>query len=73
MWGENIKIPKNEILWVQYLVDGKPKYTITSDKLRSVYYLCEVVGEKLVKTKYKNKDPTELDKYVQTKSRFDKE
>ena len=64
MWGENIKIPKNEILWVQYLVDGEPKYAITSDKLRSVYYLCELVDGKLVKTKHKNKDPTQLEKYM---------
>lgn len=59
-----IKVPKNEILWVQHLVDGKPKYAITSDKLRSMYYLCEVVDDKLIKTKHKNKDPTELEKYI---------
>jgi len=62
-----IKPPKNEVIWVQHLIDGEPKYAITSDKFRSIYYLCEVKDGKLAKTKYKSKDPTDLDKYINNK------
>jgi hypothetical protein len=53
-----------EIVWVTYLYNGKPIYIITSTKLRDEYYLYKVENGKYVKTKYKNKDPTELEKYM---------
>ena len=56
--------PKNEIIWVQYLHNGVPVYAITSTKLRDVYYLSEVKDNKLIKTKYKSNDPTELEQYI---------
>lgn len=59
-----IQPPKNEILWVQYLVKGNPKYVITSNKHRNIYYLHEVVDGNLIKTRHKNKDPAELEKYI---------
>lgn len=57
--------PKNEIIWVQYLHNGVPVYAITSTKLRDVYYLSEVKDNKLIKTKYKSNDPTELEQYIE--------
>lgn len=56
--------PPNEIIWVQYLQNEIPIYVITSTKIRDYYYLYEVKDNKLIKTKYKNKDPTELEKYM---------
>lgn len=56
--------PPNEIIWVQYLQNEIPIYVITSTKIRDCYYLYEVKDNKLIKTKYKNKDPTELEKYM---------
>ena len=56
--------PKNEIVWVQYLHDGKPTHVITSTTLRNYYYLYEVKNNALIRTKYKSKDPTELEKYI---------
>ena len=59
--------PPNEIIWVQYLQNERPVYVITSTKIRDCYYLYEVKDNKLIKTKYKNKDPTELEKYMKYK------
>lgn len=59
-----LKPPPNEIIWVQYLQNEIPIYVITSTKIRDYYYLYEVKDNKLIKTKYKNKDPTELEKYM---------
>ena len=59
--------PKNETIWVQYLHNGVPVYAITSTKLRDVYYLYEVKANKLIKTKYKSKDPTELEQHIKHK------
>lgn len=59
-----IKPPKNEIILVQYIKDNKPVYIITSTMLRDTYYLYKVENDKLIKTKYKNKNPTELEKYM---------
>ena len=56
--------PPNEIIWVQYLQNEIPIYVITSTKIRDCYYLYEVKDNKLIKTKHKNKDPTELEKYM---------
>lgn len=58
--------PSNEIIWVQYLQNEIPIYVITSTKIRDYYYLYEVKDNKLIKTKYKNKDPTELEKYMKS-------
>lgn len=49
-----------EISWVRYLVDGKSKYIVTSNQNRDTYYLYEVIGDKAVKTKWKNENPLEL-------------
>ena len=59
--------PPNEIIWVQYLQNEIPIYAITSTIIRDYYYLYEVKDNKLIKTKYKNKDPTELEKYMKYK------
>lgn len=59
--------PPNEIIWVQYLQNEIPIYVITSTKIRDYYYLYEVKDNKMIKTKYKNKDPTELEKYMKYK------
>ena len=42
---EQLGINKNEILWLQYSVDSKLKYLVTSDKFRDTYYLYEVVSQ----------------------------
>ena len=62
--SKGIKPPKNEIILVQYIKDDKPVYIITSTMLRDMYYLYKVENDKLVKTKHKNKTPTELEKYM---------
>ena len=59
--------PPNEIIWVQYLQNEIPIYVITSTKIRDCYYLYEVKDNKLIKTKHKNKDQTELEKYMKYK------
>jgi hypothetical protein len=42
-----IKIPKNQTLWVSYYDSkGNPVKIITSDLLRSKYYLYKITGEK---------------------------
>ena len=64
MTNSTITCPAGERLWVQSLQDGKPLYIITSTKLRDVYYLYEVKGTGLVKTKYEAKDPTMLEKHM---------
>lgn len=57
---EQLGINKNEILWLQYSVQSKLKYLVTSDKFRDTYYLYEIIDNKVVKTKYKNSNPLEL-------------
>ena len=60
-----IKPPKNETIWVQYIVDNKVTHIITSKTIRDVYYLYKVgEDDKLIKTKYKSTSPTELEKWV---------
>ncbi len=60
-----IKPPKNETIWVQYAKDGKVTHVITSKAIRDVYYLYEVgEGDKLIRTKYKSPNPTELEKWI---------
>ena len=54
---------KNEKIWLTQITSTKI-YIITSTNLRDMYYLYEVVDGKPVKTKYKNANPTELNKYI---------
>lgn len=61
---EQLGINKNEILWLQYSVDSKLKYLITSDKFRDTYYLYEVVDGQAVKSKYKSETPDLLYKWI---------
>lgn len=56
--------PPNETIWVQYLHNEIPIYAITSTKIRDCYYLYEVKDNKLIKTKYKSNDPTELEAFI---------
>ena len=46
--------PKGEIIWAVYICNGMQTHAITSSALRDVYFLCEVQGNKLVKTKKKS-------------------
>lgn len=62
--SKDIKPPKNEIILVLYTKDDKPVYIITSTILRDTYCLYKIENDKLIKTKYKNKNPTELEKYM---------
>lgn len=54
---------KNEKIWLTQITFAKT-YIITSTNLRDMYYLYEVIDGKPVKTKYKNTNPTELNKYI---------
>ncbi len=56
--------PKGEIIWAVYKDNGVPTHAITSTPLRDIYYLCEVKYDKLVKTKKKAENPTQLEKYI---------
>ena len=40
-----IKIPKNQILWVTHKNDGVPQYIITSDMQRTKYILYKVLKD----------------------------
>lgn len=53
-----------EVLWLTYINDGQILYYITSNKIRSIYYLYEVKNSKPIKTKYKSANPTDLYKYM---------
>ena len=59
-----MKIPKGETLWVNYMSNGKITHIVTSDIMRTNYYLYKFNDGELIKTKFKNKDPTELEKYL---------
>lgn len=59
-----IEVPKGEILWVQIIKNGVVAYAITSNTLRTEYYLSKVDKDKLKKTRYKNADPTELERKI---------
>ena len=54
---------KNEKIWLTQITSTKI-YIITSTNLRDTYFLYEVIDGKPVKTKYKNANPTELNKYI---------
>ena len=57
-------IPNSEIVWMQYIISGVVAYVITSDAMRTTYYLYKVDGDKLRKTRHSNADPTQLEKYI---------
>ena len=57
-------IPSSETVWVQYVISGVVAYVITSDAMRTTYYLYKVEGDKLRKTRHSNADPTQLEKYT---------
>lgn len=57
-------IPNSETVWVQYIISGVVAYVITSDAMRTTYYLYKVDGDKLRKTRHSNTDPTQLEKYI---------
>lgn len=59
-----IKTPENEIVWVSYVQDGVITHVITSNVLRTEYYLYKVENGKLKKTRYKSDDPTELERKI---------
>lgn len=59
-----IETPKGEILWVQIIRNGVVAYAITSNTLRTEYYLYKFDKGKLKKTRYKNADPTELERKI---------
>ena len=60
-----IKVPKNEILWVQYLHKGKVIYVTTSTMMRDTYFLYKVEDDgKLVKTRHKSSNPQDLEKFI---------
>lgn len=61
---KNLIPPKNETIWVQYIINGEVAYAITSTSLRDVYHLCTINGNKCVKTKHKAKKPTDLEKFI---------
>lgn len=57
-------ISLSELFWVDYKIDGRTKFVITSDLMRCWYYLYSVDRQmRCTKTKHKAKDPTELYKY----------
>lgn len=56
--------PKGEIIWAVYKDNGVPTHAITSTPLRDVYFLCEVDGEELRKTKKKAENPMQLEKFI---------
>ena len=59
-----IEVPKDETLWVQIIKNEVVAYAITSNALRTEYYLYKVGKDKLKKTRYKNADPTELERKI---------
>lgn len=59
-----IEAPKGETLWVQIIKNGVVAYAITSNTLRTEYYLYKVDKDKLKKTRCKNADPRELERKI---------
>ena len=60
-----IKPPKGQTLWVSYRdANGKVRWIVTSDLMRTMYFLYRVdPGEKLVKVK-QSKSPVGFQKIV---------
>lgn len=65
----DLKVQKNERVWVQYFnMNNEILGIVTSNKNREMYFLYKVVDGRLTKSRYKNRDPTELEKYIYRKS-----
>lgn len=62
-----ISFGKGETLCLTYTAENasNPTHYITVNPLRDTYFLYEVTGGKLVKTKHKASTPTELYKYME--------
>lgn len=59
-----IEAPNHETIWVQYCKAGVVAYVITSDAMRTTYYLYKVDKGELKKTRCENADPTELERKI---------
>ena len=58
------EIPKNELLWVQYYDGNHERIAyVTSNKLRTEYYLYENVEGAWAKT-HQAEDPTGLEQFI---------
>ena len=70
-----IKLPKDETLWVSYRkTDGTAVAILTSKPARDCYYLYEVMADSTLKRLGKAKTPTELEEKFNIKARMnDKE
>lgn len=44
-----MKVPRDEILWATYYVDGVKRWAVTSKQARDCYYLYEIRGDSLSK------------------------
>lgn len=65
----DLKVQKNERVWVQYFnMNNEILGIVTSNKNREMYFLYKVVDGRLTKSRYKNRDPTELEKYIYRES-----
>ena len=65
----DLKVQKNERVWVQYFnINNEILGIVTSNKNREMYFLYKVVDGRLTKSRYKNRDPTELEKYIYRES-----
>lgn len=65
----DLKVQKNERVWVQYFsMNNELLGIVTSNKNREMYFLYIVVDGRLTKSRYKNRDPTELEKYIYKES-----
>lgn len=64
-----IEVPKNQILWVMICEEGgKPRQAITSDQMRSKYYLYDI-GEDDSLTKIETSSTPIFKKDITNKSR----
>ena len=56
-----IKYPKNEIVWTEYVVNGVPRFIMTSKESRDYYFLYNVGEDGSVEKLGKARTPTELE------------
>ena len=64
---EKINIPENERNWETYWEYDKPKFVITSDKIREEYYLYSVDNHLKLKKIETNDNPRAFKKYKRSK------
>lgn len=62
--------PKNEHICVIYTGTGGKKYACTTNQFEEMYWLYEIVNDKLVKTKYKSKCPLDFDEVIFSKDKL---